>query len=144
MTLIFIAVAWFSDSDAEILYSFPLLFPVVPVKIPGPKRKPWWAGHPEIQEGFLVHPNVFIYLLTWYFCQQVFYDIFFYRSLPISKKKLDDMRKTCCLQGATLQPFPMIVGLSLSSIISSYVVIYGRPILLESPLRAIEVDFKVH
>ena len=54
------------------------------------------------------------------------------------------MRKTCFLQRATLQPFPMIIGLSLSSIISSYVVIYGRPILLESPLRAIKVDFKVH
>ena len=38
----------------------------------------------------------------------------------------------------------MIVGLSLSSIISSYVVIYGRPILLEFPLRAVEVAFKIH
>ena len=54
------------------------------------------------------------------------------------------MRKTCSLQGTTLQPFPMIVGPSLSSITSSYVVIDGRPILLESPLRAVEVAFKVY
>ena len=60
------------------------------------------------------------------------------------RKKPDDMRKTCFLQGANLQPFPMIVGPSLSSITSSYVVIYGRPILLESPLRAVEVAFKVY
>ena len=54
------------------------------------------------------------------------------------------MRMTCILRGATLQPFPMIVGPSLSSITSSYVVIDGRPILLESLLRAVEVAFKVY
>ena len=55
LTLIFITVARFFEWDAEILYSFPLLFPVVPVKISEPKRKPWRASRPEIQKGFLIH-----------------------------------------------------------------------------------------
>lgn len=44
------------DSDAELLYAFPLLFLIIPVKVPG--RRPWRASRAEIQEGFLVHLKV--------------------------------------------------------------------------------------
>ena len=69
---------------------------------------------------------------------------FFLQVIADFEKKLDDMRKICIRQGATLQPYPLIVGPFLSSITSSYVVIDGRLILHESPLRAVEVTFKVY
>lgn len=53
------------------------------------------------------------------------------------------MENTIFQRDTTLQPFPMVVGPTLTSIHSSYVVINRRPILLESPLRAVEVTFKI-
>jgi len=44
------------DSDTELLYAFPSLFPIIPIKVSG--RKPWRASRAEIQEGFLVHLKV--------------------------------------------------------------------------------------
>jgi len=53
------------------------------------------------------------------------------------------MENSAFQKGTTLQLFPMIVGPTLATIHSSYVVINRRPILLESPLRAVEVAFKI-
>lgn len=53
------------------------------------------------------------------------------------------MENSAFQRGTTLQSFPLVVGSTLTSINSSYVVINRRPILLESPLRAIEVAFKI-
>ncbi|KMQ85978.1 hypothetical protein RF55_15188 [Lasius niger] len=44
------------DCEAALLFNYPKLFSVVPVKVP--KRKPWRASRAEIQEGFLVHLKV--------------------------------------------------------------------------------------
>lgn len=44
------------DSDTELLYAFPSLFPIIPVKVP--ERRPWRASRAEIQEGFLVHLKI--------------------------------------------------------------------------------------
>lgn len=53
------------------------------------------------------------------------------------------MENSAYQRGTTVQPFPMVVGPTLTSIHSSYVVVNRRPILLESPLRAVEVAFKI-
>lgn len=44
------------NSNAELLYAFPSLFPIISVKVSG--RKPWRATRAEIKEGFLVHLKV--------------------------------------------------------------------------------------
>lgn len=53
------------------------------------------------------------------------------------------MENSAFQRGTIIQPFPMVVSPTLASIHSSYVVINRRPILLESPLRSVEVAFKI-
>ena len=52
------------------------------------------------------------------------------------------MRNKYSSKGLHIQGFSMIVGIDLKSITSSYFVLDGRPILLDSPKRAMEVAFK--
>ena len=59
-------------------------------------------------------------------------------------KTVEDMRKAASQRGTTIQPFPLVVGPSLTSKITSYLIIDGNPILLETPLRALEVTFKAY
>ena len=47
-------------------------------------------------------------------------------------------------KGFSVQPFPLVVGTTIKDIHSSYIVIDGRPTLVESPLRALEVSFKCY
>lgn len=60
------------------------------------------------------------------------------------EKVIQGMRNTAIQHGTTLQPFPLVVGPTLAKINSSYLVIDGTQILVESPLRALEITFKTY
>lgn len=58
------------------------------------------------------------------------------------EKELNRIRERNRIKGIPVQPFPLVVGPTLNSIHSSYFVIDGVPLILETPLRALEVTFK--
>jgi len=74
-------------------------------------------------------------LLTYNFCLQS--DSYF-------DKELESVTDTAANHGLTVQPFPPLVGDSVNQIENSYVVIDTSPILMDSPLRALEVTFKCY
>lgn len=60
------------------------------------------------------------------------------------QKEIDRITSFAASKGFSVQPFPVIVGDTLAEIHSSYIVIDGRPIQVEGPLRALEIAFKCY
>ena len=60
------------------------------------------------------------------------------------EKTFKDLQDTAYTRGLGIQPLPVIVGGDFKSITQSYVVVDRRPIIVESPLRAVEITFKFY
>ncbi|XP_033231150.1 uncharacterized protein LOC117182197 [Belonocnema kinseyi] len=108
------------ESDVDLIQKFVQLFSICPVKVP--KGKAWRASRADIQQGCMLHIKV----------------------MSDFEKEIEKINALATEKGFSVQPFPLVVGMTLKDINSSYVVIDGQPILVESPLRALEVAFKCY
>lgn len=139
-----------TESDADLIQKFVQLFSIVPVKVP--KGPAWRASRAEIQQGCMLHIKVFEIFLV---CHIAFMrrksnlstfskNLYFLQVISDFEKEIERIKAFAAQKGFSVQPFPLVVGMTLKDINSSYVVIDGRPILVESPLRALEVAFKCY
>ena len=140
-----------SESDADFIQKFVQLFSVYPVKVTKGKV-PWRATRAEILQGLTLHIKVFQIFLV---CQITFtrkmnnlpilHKIFyFHRSYLILRKKYKGLMPLQHDKASPCSRFPLVVGTTIKDINSSYIVIGRRPILVETPLRALEVAFECY